>query len=181
MRTGRESDKRREQSGFSLIELLVVLTIIMTMTGITVMGMGSYRSKMTEQEARAVLDELMLAQSTQRARLGNFRVDLRQEDHSWVVVLFRTMDEEITASTKWTEYDRKELTSPNSLKISDDKGQLLKEGMDGSYYRWIFDRATGACTQGAGDILFSGSGKTYRLTVYAPTGRAEVHTDYGAR
>ena len=179
MRTGKESADTRAQQGFSLIELLVVLTIIMTMTGITVMGMGSYRGKMTEQQVRAVSDELLLAQNTQQKRPGTFRAELRQDSHVWYVVISRTMDREITTGTDWSEYDRRELASANTLRISDEKGTLLKEGIDGAYYRWTFDRASGACTEGAGTLLFSGSGKAYRLTVYGPSGRSEVHTDYG--
>jgi prepilin-type N-terminal cleavage/methylation domain-containing protein len=180
LKTGNESAERRRE-GFSLIELLVVLTIIMTMTGITVMGMGSYRGKMTEQQVRAVSDELLLAQSAQQTRPGTFRIQLRQDSHVWEVVVERTMDQEITTGTAWSEYDRRELASSNTLRISDEKGTLLKKGYDGSYYQWSFDRASGACTEGAGTLVFSGSGKAFTLTVYEPTGRSEVHTDYGVR
>ncbi|MCR4763620.1 MAG: prepilin-type N-terminal cleavage/methylation domain-containing protein [Lachnospiraceae bacterium] len=180
MKTGAESveegRKKRADAGFSLIELMVVLSIIMTMTGITVMGMGSYRGKMTERQVRNIADELLLTQNAQQTRPGIFCARLIQDNHVWSVEVVRTMDEEIYAGTVWTEYDRKELGSANALQIADTGGRLLTSDRNGAFLTWRFDRETGACTEGVGSIILSGSGKKYRLTVFGPTGRTEVRT-----
>ena len=182
MLTGAGSDKERiaerGEAGFSLVEPLVVLSIIMTMTGITVMGMGSYRGKVTERQTRNIADALLLAQNSQEVKPGVFRAELCQEDHTWVLVVRRTLNPEAHGGTVWTEYDRQELGSANSLRISDGEGRSLQSDSSGCYYHWGWDRESGACTEGAGSIILSGSGKSYRLTVYEPTGRAQVRTVY---
>lgn len=178
--TGAGSDKKtvRGTGGFSLIELLVVMSVIMTMTGITVMGMGSYRAKITERYTREIADELLLTQNSQRIRPGTFRARLLQDGHEWVIAVERTMDTTQGGDPDWSEYDRKVLGSSNSLRVSAANGKLLQGDSTGTYHEWRFDRETGACTDGAGEILLEGSGKTCRLTVYAITGRTQIQTVY---
>ncbi|MBR4529499.1 MAG: prepilin-type N-terminal cleavage/methylation domain-containing protein [Lachnospiraceae bacterium] len=180
MATGAGSDKKaaRGEAGFSLIELLVVISVIMTMTGITVMGMGSYRAKITERRTREIADELLLAQNSQQIRPGIFRARLMQEGHDWVIAVERTMDTEQKKDPAWSEFDRKSLGSSNSLRIMAANGKLLQSDSTGTYHEWRFDRETGACTGGAGEILLEGSGKTYRLTVFPVTGRTQIQTVY---
>ena len=80
-RSGREQGRRQmmkdnTNSGFSLIELIIAMTILLVLSGMIFLGSDSARRKETEKYAAALGNEILMARTASMSKAGKWRLGL---------------------------------------------------------------------------------------------------------
>ena len=171
----------KANGGFSLIELIIAMTILLVLSGMLFLGTNSAKRKETEKYVNALSNQINLSKTSAMSKSGKWRLSLYLKDKDYYCVHEiekRKADDE--EDTYWESQSEKvmlgrsgvmkyELLSGGSGEGGTDdeaKGTLINV--------WRFDRDTGSCIEGAGTIAVTGAGKTQYLTVYRENGRCET-------
>ena len=178
---------RTEESsngGFSLIELIIAMTILLILSGMLILGTGSAKRKETEKYANTLANQLTLSRTTTMSKTGKWRLGLYLKDKDYYCVHeVEKRAAESEDDTYWETESEKIMLGRSGVmnykllsgkggaedsRDDEDKGILI--------HAWRFDRDTGSCIEGAGTLAVTGTGKTEYLTVYPENGRCAVGT-----
>lgn len=186
-----KSGQRTAGNGFSLIELLIAMSILMIFSGLFFLGINASRRKDTEKYAVELSNQIRLLRTVSMSKAGEWRLALYESDGEYRCVQERMMTAE-DGSHSWTaasemvkmghkgavifkgavyeeaagEGTGEENAPGNSSENDSGNGTLIRS--------WRFDRDTGACIEGDGILEVSGPGKTMEIAVYRENGRCET-------
>lgn len=170
------------EGGFSLIELIIAMTILIILSGVLFLGTGVAKRRETEKYANSLRNQITLSQTAAMAKTGKWRVGLYLKDKDYYSVhevekrtgeneedvFWEIQSEKVMLGRSGAvNYELKSGESGSTTGTADgEKGILL--------HTWRFDRDTGSCIEGAGTLAVTGAGKTHYLTVYRENGRCEI-------
>ena len=182
---------KEKNSGFSLIELIIAISILLILSGMVFLGINASKRKNTEKSARELCNQLQLLRTVSMSKAGEWRLSLYERDSRYYCVQERLTEEGDSFSWKTTseeiklgykgdiffvlEQDMDALGGDGNDEKKDaqeadangrDRGTVVR--------RWKFDRDTGACISGSGIINVSGTGRTMEVAVYPENGRCEA-------
>lgn len=184
---------RQREAGFSLIEMLVAVSILMILSGLLFLGTNSARKKETEKYVNALSNQIRLLQTTSMSMSGKWRLGLYLKDKKYYCVLESEKntgpesgrviwevrsEKTMLGRTGAVDYnlvsvesgegsgdgEAKQESAPHES--DDEKGNLI--------HIWRFDSDTGSCIEGAGTMAVTGIDRTRYLTVYRENGRCEI-------
>lgn len=191
--------RRNSNNGFSLIELIIAMSILMILSGMVFLGTNSARKKETEKYVNNLSNQIRMNQTTAMSKAGNWRLGLYLKNNNYYCVheveikpssdadesFWESRSEEaMMGHSGAVDYelvsgDSSEITDPESsegLNGLADAGRIGESSEEKGtlIHTWRFNRDTGSCTEGAGTIAVTGIGKTRYLTVYRENGRCEI-------
>ncbi len=184
--------KDNTNSGFSLIELIIAMTILLVLSGMIFLGSDSARRKETEKYAAALGNEILMARTASMSKAGKWRLGLYLKEKEYYCIL----ESEEKASGEsggvyWESRSEKvRLGHAGAVDYEwvsgsgdpDGEGNVSDgaETGEGSLekgkliHAWRFDRDTGSCMEGAGTLKVTGVGRTRTITVYKENGRVDI-------
>lgn len=172
VRGGLRREPRKARAGYTLIELLIVITMLGIASAVVIPQIGSTDVLRVQSTVRAIVADINVAQSdalaTQRPRAVIF--DVQRNKYSVVEVRNGVIDPQTnTISTTDLNDDRKFHTSKIVSATFDGTSTLIFDELGGP----VSD--AGGTTPGAGGrIVVSGSGAVFNINVEAYTGRVTV-------
>lgn len=180
MMNGGKEDKAN--GGFSLIELIIAMTILLVLSGMLFLGTNSARRKETEKYVNALSNQINLSKTTAMSKSGKWRLSLYLNDKDYYCVHeTEKRKEDDEEDTCWEiQSEKVMLGRSGTIKyelLSGESGEgsgLADETKGTLIHVWRFDRDTGSCLEGAGILAVTGAGKTQYLTVYRENGRCET-------
>lgn len=179
MNAGKED---KANGGFSLIELIIAMTILLVLSGMLFLGTNSAKRKETEKYVNALSNQINLSKTSAMSKSGKWRLSLYLKDKDYYCVheieKRKSDDEE---DTYWEIQSEKVMLGRSGvmkyelLSGGSGEGRGVEEDSKGTLIHvWRFDRDTGSCIEGAGTLAVTGAGKTQYLTVYRENGRCET-------
>ncbi len=179
MRAGKED---KANGGFSLIELIIAMTILLVLSGMLFLGTNSAKRKETEKHVNSLSNQINLSKTSAMSKSGKWRLSLYLKDKDYYCVHEiekRKADDE--EDTYWEIQSEKVMLGRSGvmkyelLSGESGEGSGTEDAAKGTLLHvWRFDRDTGSCIEGAGTLAVSGAGKTRYLTVYRENGRCET-------
>ena len=79
--------KDNTNSGFSLIELIIAMTILLVLSGMIFLGSDSARRKETEKYAAALGNEILMARTASMSKAGKWRLGLYLKEKEYYCIL----------------------------------------------------------------------------------------------
>lgn len=169
---------KSRNSGFSLIELIIALSILMILSGIVFLGINISKKKSTEKSARDLCNQIRLLRTVSMAKAGEWRLSLYEKNGEYYCVQERlTGEDEGTtweAASEETKLGHKGTVFYQLAQDMDVYTQEESREGGGGIRTWRFNRDTGSCIQGAGIMEVSGTGRTMEVAVYPENGRCEA-------
>lgn len=171
----------KANGGFSLIELIIAMTILLVLSGMLFLGTNSAKRKETEKYVNALSNQINLSKTSAMSKSGKWRLSLYLKDKNYYCVHEiekRKADDE--EDTYWESQSEKVMLGRSGvmkyelLSGGSGEGGTDDEAKGTLIHVWRFDRDTGSCIEGAGTIAVTGAGKTQYLTVYRENGRCET-------
>lgn len=155
----------KDNRGFSLIEMVVVVAIIIVLSTAAALSMAAVSGKPAEQCAQSLKVEIL---SNRTVSLGKKDATLtisKQSDGIHVT-------EAYTLDSGSVTNDR--VIAPNTVDISFSSDGSSYTAIDASGIVLEFDRSSGSLKNYSSNIFFKSTkaGKTYKVTVYQLTGKA---------
>lgn len=173
-----------KNTGFSLIELLIVIAVMAVLSGLIFVGPGMLRRKETDKYTRELCSQIREMQTLSMAKAGQWRLafygsgdkyycvqERREPDGSGGFYWSAQSGQRELGLTAAMEYKR--IKEDGSAPAPDSVGAGANENGGTPDFWWCFNRDTGACTAGAGTYTISGAGKTNTIKVYRQSGRCE--------
>lgn len=192
--------RTNRNAGFSLIELLVAVTILFILSGLLFLGTNSARKKETEKYLNALSNQIRLLQTTSMSMSGKWRLGLYLKDKNYYCVL--ESEKKNGGSTDRADWEiRSERTRLGHTGVVDYRKVSAESGESGEIpgaadgesepspgpvqgvsggekgtliHVWRFDSDTGSCIEGAGTLSVTGIDRPWYLTVYKENGRCEI-------
>lgn len=182
----------KTNNGFSLIELIIVMTTMLVLSGMLFLGSNSARRKETEKYAAALGNEIQIARTTAMSRAGRWRLGLYLKEKEYYCILeseekaagetggvyWKSRSDKVRlghAGAVDYEWVSENGGSADEGNVSDDAGTgegSLENGR--LIHAWRFDRDTGSCMEGAGTLMVTGMGRSRTITVYRENGRVDI-------
>lgn len=172
----------KKNTGFSLIELIIVISIMTILCGLVFINPSVSKRRKVEQYASELGNQLKLAQTMAMAKAGQWRLCLYlDKDDNYYCV--QEQKKSGDSGTTWEAVSEKVKLGHDgavvyTAKTSEDSsgGTESTGGTDsGTLIReWRFNRDTGACELGAGILEVTGGGTKKNIIVYKVSGRCEV-------
>lgn len=162
----------RSERGYTLIEVLIVITLMGIASALVVPNMGSTDALRIQATVRAIVGDIAFAQSDALARQQGRAIIFDPTGNSYSIV-------EVRGATLNPATDTILFTSLNNARKFDDS-RITAAQFDGSNIL-VFDELGGPVTTpggttpgSGGTITVTGSGDTFIITVEAYTGRVSV-------
>jgi type II secretory pathway pseudopilin PulG len=174
--------KHVDNKGFSLLELLIALTILMIMTSVIMIGIGMYRRRDAERYARALQNQIQIMQTASMTKTGTRRLALYCENKKYYCVQEVKRDGNGASEVVWEASGKEtELGFDGAVHWEKKNGQSSVSGADPDLIMiWQFASDTGACVDENGNVITAAVGVTakngndYMITVYGVNGYCEV-------
>ena len=174
--------KKNKNSGFSLIELIIAISVLLVLSGLLFMNIGVSKEKEGAGYSRELCNQIRLMQTVSMSKAGRWRLVLYERDGSFYCVQEKLEGEDGTGggtgdgtSEAWNPKSEEtamgksgSVTYTNSARPSEtsDSGTTL-------IGEWRFDKDTGACLLGAGTVEIETAGKKRIVTIYGTSGYCE--------
>lgn len=164
-------EARVARGGFTLVELLIVVTVLGIATAMVIPSMGSVGVLRVQAAVRTVVSDITQAQSEALAYQRGRAVVFDMESASWSVAEVNSGVIDLSTDTLWTGMIRgKDFGDAVISSVDfDGDGVLVFDEMGAPV-----DAPLSTVTAGTGYLDISGSGQTFRVTVEAYTGRVVV-------
>jgi type II secretory pathway pseudopilin PulG len=174
--------KHVDNKGFSLLELLIALTILMIMTLVITIGIGMYRRRDAERYARALQNQIQMTQTVSMTKTGTWRLALYCKNKKYYCVQEVKKDGNGSSEMVWEQSGKKtELGFDGAVHWEKKNSQSPASGADPDLIMvWQFASDTGACVDENGNVITTAAditaknGSHYRITVYGVNGYCEV-------
>lgn len=155
----------KDNKGFSLVELIVVLAILLVLSAASVIGLSLTSGKPAEQ----------CASELKGAILSNRTVSLGKKDAKLVV---SKQADGVHVTESYTlpsgAFSKDVVIAPNTVDLSFSTNDSTYSSVDSGGIVIEFDRSSGSLKGYTSNIYFKASkaGKEYKVTVYQLTGKA---------
>lgn len=176
----RTMKKNVDNRGFSLIELLIAMTILLIFTLTVGIGIGTAHRRDAERYAKELQNQIQMTQTDALSKTGQWRLALYQDSTGRYYCTAQHSDSAqlIPEDESWMDYGKRtELGRSPAIVWKLDSGTPQSAiAQAGSTLIWQcrFDPETGARISYDGALLVEGTGKTYKVTVYRENGYCEV-------
>lgn len=154
----------KDNRGYSLVELIVVIAIILILSTAGVLGFSSVSGKPAEQ----------CASELKGAILANRTVSLGKKDAKLVISM---QPDGVHVTESYTlpsgAHSSDKVIAPNTVDLTFSTNDSVYTAVDATGIEIEFDRSTGSLKNQTTDIYFRASkaGKSYKVTVYQLTGK----------
>jgi prepilin-type N-terminal cleavage/methylation domain-containing protein len=176
--------KHVDNRGFSLIELLIAIAILIVLTTAATIGIGISRRRDTERYVKALQNQIQLNQTFSMTKAGEWRLTLYRDSsrHKYYCV----QEVKNSSGNGWTEYGNQvELGPEAAISWNPDRSADSDGAVPMPVYTWQFYSDTGAWKDSSGavgsgtasmDVLRANAkvGKSYDVIVYKENGYCEV-------
>ena len=177
MRTGRRVRNRiADNCGVTLVELVVVISIMAVMVGLMSLGIGIMFTRDASYVAVRIDDELAETRMMSMSKSGVFIFELCIDDSdpytgSEITIYNATYNDagEISPEASWTKYKKTLLDKSVKITVSDGGSYSKTSGK----IRIIFDKAKGSVKSFDGS---SGAGKAFTFTVTSQKNTSKTQT-----
>jgi prepilin-type N-terminal cleavage/methylation domain-containing protein len=177
----RNTEKNVDNRGFSLVELLIAMTILMVLTMMVFIGIGTSRRRDAERYAKELQNQIQLTQTTALSRAGQWRIALYRDTSGRYYCVTQHSDaaDGTQQEESWVDYGKRtELGREGAIHWAPEAGgagdAAAQQGADTRIWSCRFDSNTGERVAYDGTLLVSGAGTCYRITVYRENGYCEV-------
>lgn len=177
---------KMNRQGFSLIELMIAVSVLAIMSSAFMLGIQSYRGRYTEKYIRELQNQIQLTQTIAMTKAGSWRLVLCRDAQNRYYCIRQSTGASGSSlqESDWKDFgSRVELGSSGAVTwqtvsspTSEDETEQPAEtaGCSTILWHWYFDSDTGACTTDAASLIITGAGRRYQLNVYPATGYCEV-------
>jgi prepilin-type N-terminal cleavage/methylation domain-containing protein len=169
----RLSERNVDNAGFSLVELLIAITILVILISATTLGIGAAHRRDTERYAGALKNAIQLTQTTTMTKAGQWRLVLVLDNASSRYYCVQQHRED--SNSEWQESGtRVDLGASGTVQWTSGYAVPETETQAGLVHIWRFDPDTGACICGTERAQIQGPGRTWQVTVYRTNGYCEM-------
>lgn len=77
---------KTRNSGFSLIELIIAISILMILSGLVFLGINTAKRKSTDKSARELCNQIQLLRTVSMAQAGEWRLCLYEKDREYYCI-----------------------------------------------------------------------------------------------
>ncbi len=156
-------------AGFSLLELIIAITIVVILSGLSTYGVAMLRRRNVESYAKRLSEQIQLTRQTAPTSGKDAILYLIKENNAYSVYRSDQPEKKITLCD----------TPEVQMDASNLKGTIpQKDQVSNMVAAWKFDNNTGECLAGYSSgvyagIVITGYNRKYRINIYQENGYCE--------